>query len=210
MFTFKKIVSMALGLVALFMPATGSAFFGGSVPSAATSIAQQLDGQLMMRYAGFSKDIPRKQLEAIARAKIMLLGTTPANINNLEETNPLSRQFAEELSKNMIAKGYRYQELRRGKHIRVDKKKGELILTRDVNEMVKQEGTGQAVLAGTYIISPEQVRFTVSLIHPTSNEVLAKGIATVPLTDDVMALLEDLPEGQKATGRVPTVFTRLQ
>ena len=40
-----------------------------------------------------------------------------------------------------------------------------------------------------------------------SNEVLAKGTATVPITDDLLPLLEDQPLG---SGKVPTVYTRLQ
>ena len=68
-------------------------------------------------------------------------------------------------------------------------------------------GTGQAILAGTYVVSGEQVRFSMSLIHTTSNEVLAKGTATVPITDDLLPLLEDQPAG---SGKVPTVYTRLQ
>ena len=60
---------------------------------------------------------------------------------------------------------------------------------------------------GTYVVSGEQVRFSMSLIHTTSNEVLAKGTATVPITDDLLPLLEDQPAG---SGKVPTVYTRLQ
>ncbi len=45
------------------------------------------------------------------------------------------------------------------------------------------------------------------LLLPTSLVVLAPASATVPSTDDLLPLLEDQPAG---SGKVPTVYTRLQ
>ncbi len=115
--------------------------------------------------------------------------------------------MTEEISRWLVNAGYRYQELRKGSYIRFDRGTGELILTREVRKLTSTRGTGQAILAGTYVVSGEQVRFSMSLIHTTSNEVLAKGTATVPITDDLLPLLEDQPLG---SGKVPTVYTRLQ
>ena len=119
----------------------------------------------------------------------------------------LARQMTDEISRWLVNAGYRYQELRKGSYIRFDRGTGELILTREVRKLTSTRGTGQAILAGTYVVSGEQVRFSMSLIHTTSNEVLAKGTATVPITDDLLPLLEDQPLG---SGKVPTVYTRLQ
>lgn len=200
-----RFLVVILVLAALLFPLTAAAV--GTVPGAANSIAEQLDDQLMMRYAGDDLGTSKKQRQALARAQIMIMGTTPANINNLEAASPLARQMTEEISRWLVNAGYRYQELRKGSYIRFDKRTGELILTRDVRKLASTLGTGQAILAGTYVVSGEQVRFSMSLIHTTSNEVLAKGTATVPITDDLLPLLEDQPAG---SGKVPTVYTRLQ
>ena len=200
-----RFLVIILVLAALLFPLTAAAV--GTVPGAANSIAEQLDDQLMMRYAGGDPGTSKKQRQALARARIMIMGTTPANINNLEAASPLARQMTEEISRWLVNAGYRYQELRKGSYIRFDKRTGELILTRDVRKLASTLGTGQAVLAGTYVVSGEQVRFSMSLIHTTSTEVLAKGTATVPITDDLLPLLEDQPAG---SGKVPTVYTRLQ
>ena len=200
-----RFLVVILVLAALLFPLTAAAV--GTVPGAANSIAEQLDDQLMMRYAGDDPGTSKKQRQALARAQIMIMGTTPANINNLEAASPLARQMTEEISRWLVNAGYRYQELRKGSYIRFDKRTGELILTRDVRKLASTLGTGQAVLAGTYVVSGEQVRFSMSLIHTTSNEVLAKGTATEPITDDLLPLLEDQPAG---SGKVPTVYTRLQ
>lgn len=195
-----------LMLAALLFPLTAAA---GTVPRAADSIAKQMDEQLMMRYAGDDPGMTSKERKSLARARIMILGTTPANINNLEESSPLARQMTEEVARWLVNAGYRFQEIRRGSVIRFDKQRGEFYLTSDVRKLAAASGTGQAVLAGTYVVSREQVRFSLRLIHTTSGEVLAMGTATVPITDDMRNLLRDRGPGA-GDGLTPTVRTRLQ
>lgn len=199
-----RFIVIILILAALLFPLTAAAI--GTVPRAGNSIAEQLDEQLMMRFAGDDSSMTQKQRQALARARITIMGTTPANINNLEQACPLARQMTEEVSRWLINEGYRYQELRKGSYIRFDRRTGEFILTREVKKLARDVGTSQAILAGTYVISPKQVRFAISLIHTTSNEVLAKATATVPITDDLRPLLDEPSKG----GNVPTVYTRLQ
>ena len=200
-----RFIATTLVLAALLFPLTAAA--AGTVPTAATSIAKQLDEQLMMRFAGSSSDMSRRDSEALARARIMIMGTTPADINNLESASPLARQMTEEISRWLINAGYRFQELRKGRDIRFDKFKGEFILTRDVRQLSNTSGTSQAIMAGTYVTTSDQVRFSIKLIHTSSNEVLAMATATVPITDDLRPLVRDRQAGD---GFVPTVSTRLQ
>lgn len=195
-----------LVLAALLFPLAAAA---GNVPRAADSIAKQMDEQLMMRYAGDDPGMTSSERKSLARARIMILGTTPANINNLEESSSLARQMTEEVARWLVNKGYRFQEIRRGSVIRFDQRRGEFYLTRDVRKLAATSGTGQAVLAGTYVVSREQVRFSMRLIHTTSGEVLAMGTATVPITDDMRNLVRDRGPGA-GDGLTPTVRTRLQ
>jgi len=194
-----------LVLAALLFPLTAAAT--GTVPAAATKIAEQLDEQLMMRFAGDNAEMSRKDREALARARIMIMGTTPADINDLDAASPLARQMTEEISHWLINAGYRFQELRKGRDIRFDKHKGEFILTRDVRRLASSSGTSQAVMVGTYIVTSAQVRFSIRLIHTSSNEVLAMGTATIPISDDLRPLVRERGAGD---GLVPTVRTRLQ
>ncbi|MBD5626540.1 MAG: hypothetical protein HDQ90_03445 [Desulfovibrio sp.] len=200
-----RLVLIILVLAVLLFPLAAAA---GNVPRAGEDIAEQLDEQLMMRYAGTSPDMSKKELRALARSRILIMGTTPANLNDLEQANPLARQMLEEVSSDLVDMGYRYEELRRGKDIRFDKRTGEFILTRDVRKLASKSGVGQAILAGTYVVSGQQVRFTMSLISVATNEVIAKAMGTVPITPDLVPLLqENMPAG---SGLKPSVYTRLQ
>lgn len=199
-----RIVITILVLAALLFPLTAAA---RTVPRAADCIAEQLDDQLMARYDDDNSFFGRSDREAAIRARIMIMGTTPANLNNLQQANPLARQMTEEISRWLINKGYRYDELRKGSNIRFDTRTGEFILTRRVPELASTTGIGQAILAGTYVVSSDQVRFNISLLNTCNNEVLAKATATIPITPDLLPLLR---ENGGPGGMVPSVFTRLQ
>ena len=99
-----RILVIILVLAALLFPLAAAA---GNVPRAGEDIADQLDEQLMMRYAGTSEDVSKKELRALARSRILIMGTTPASINDLEQANPLARQMLEEVSSALVDKGYR-------------------------------------------------------------------------------------------------------
>lgn len=193
-----RILVVILILAVLLFPLTAAA---ATIPDAADCIAKQMDEQLMAR---FNKDDD----EDATRSHILIMGTTPANINNLEQAMPLARQMTEEISRWFVNAGYRYEELLKGRDIRFDERTGEFILTRKVPKLARTSGYGNAILAGTYVISGNQVRFSMSLISASGNEVLAKGTATVPITPDIMPLLkQNQPAG---SGTVPSVYTRLQ
>ncbi len=211
-----RFLILILILAALLLPLTAAAFtlFKGNVPAAAEDIADEPDDQLMTRYS--SSDSKNKKL---ARSQILIMGTTPMNINNLNNSCPLARQMTEEISTRLMENGYRYQDLRKAKIIRFDRNSGEYLLTRNVGSLASRQGTGQAILAGTYIISDKHIRFNISLIHTYSNEVIAKASASIPITADIMDLVEEDRRNTRNGGgggngggssSVPKTYTRLQ
>jgi len=187
--------------VLLLLPLTANAgilemLLGGSVPRAARQIAKQMDEQLMRRIG----DLPD------GRSYVMIVSTVAVSLNNLNESNPLSRQISEEVMNALIARGYRANELRKGKDIVMLPRKGEMLLTRNLSQLASRNVKSVAVLVGTYVTTPDNVRFNMRLVHTPSNEVLAMGSATVEVTEEVKTLLSD----QKKVGPPqPSVFTRL-
>lgn len=206
----KRFFILLLVTALALSPLTAAAFFEGNVPSAADDITDQIDDQLMMRYAGRDPDMTKANRQAVARAGIMILGTSPVNINDLDESSPLARQMMEEVSRGLMQKGYRFKELRTGSYVRFDKQSGEFLLTRDVRKLQSRTGTGQAVMAGTYVVTQEQVRFSIRIIHIPTNEVMAMGTATVPITEDIYPLLRDPYNPSRSGSGIPSSYTRLQ
>lgn len=201
-----RMIVIILVLAALLFPLTAAA--GGNVPKAAECIGEQLDDQLMKRYTGEEATFFESSAQNEARSRIMIMGTTPANINNLNQANALARQMMEEIARWLMKRGYRYDEIRKGNAIRFEPRVGEFILTREVSQLASRTGVGQAILAGTYVISGEDVRFNISLINVGNGETLAKASATVPITNDLRPMLmENYGPG---SGTKPSVYTRLR
>ncbi len=181
-------------------------------PRAANTMAEQMDAQIMARsnvqpaHIKLTKEqiaLRQKQL----RQSITIVTTVPVNINDFNLTNALARQISEEMARWFVDAGYRVQEIRKGTDIRIQEKHGEVILTRDKTELLRTRASSVAILTGTYVISPEQVRYSMRLVHTPGTEVIAMSTATVPITPDVPPLLKENTEPVKIT---PSVNTRLQ
>lgn len=184
----------------------------GSVPRAADSIAEQMDKQIMERFGEKSEDgsgaLMSGDKKRELRDRLTIMATVPVDINNLEVSCALARQMSEEVSRWLVNAGYKVQELRKGKEIFFQPKQGEMILTRNTKLLATRTVSSEAVLTGTYVISPDQVRFSMRLIHTPSNGVLAMGTATVPISEDVRPLLVNtLGKPVKVT---PSIGTELQ
>lgn len=208
-----------LVLVALLFPLTAAAsmlglgsYFRGNVPDAAHDIASDLDDQIMSRFARATSGMSKSDGQKMVRSQIMIMGTSPVNLGDMDESSPLARQLTEEISTKLMDAGYRYQELRKGTYIRFDRGSGEFLLTRNVKNLTRRYGDAPLIMVGTYTATDKQVRFTISLLQTTTNEVVAKASATVPITSDMRNLLEDKnPKGKKAANsKLPTTYTRLQ
>jgi hypothetical protein len=187
--------------VFLALPATA---FGGMLPDTAVGIAEELDTQLANRL-----DLPETPVKGRS-----LIVTTPVNLNNLDRTSPLARQLAEEMTTWFVRSGYRVQEIRKGKNILFEPLSGETLLTRRVRLLDEGNVQSALILAGTYIVTTKNVRFSIRLIHAPTNEVLAMSSRTLPVSAEMYELMAEHSGGPGGSGRAlsalrPSVGTRL-
>lgn len=197
----KRAILLVILAVCLAMPA---AALGGMLPETAAGIAEELDTQLAKRL-----EIPERPVQGRT-----LIVTTPVNLNNLDVTSPLARQLAEEMTTWFVRSGYRVQEIRKGKNILFEPLSGETLLTRRVRLLDQGNVQSALILAGTYITTTKNVRFSIRLIHAPTNEVLAMSSRTLPVSAEMYELITDYGAGQGKGGRAfsalkPSVGTRL-
>ncbi len=167
-----------------------------TVPQAVSAMGREMDRQLVERFG---------QGEGLS-----MFVTTPVNVNNLEEANPLARQVQEEISRWFVQAGYTVQEIRQGAEVLFEPETGELLLTRHSDLLGSGCADGPAVLAGTYVVSSRSVRFNLRLVHIASRQVLAMSTMTVPINAEVSSLLRDGTGGGSSGAPVqPTVITLL-
>lgn len=190
-----RILVIIIMLMTCLLPLTAAAA-EGTVPKAANVMAEQMDKQIMRRIGSYPE----------GRACVSISPTVPVFLGNLEQTSPLARQMAEEVTRWFVEAGYRVEELRKGKDIVMEPRKGEMLLTRNLSQLANRDVSSVAILVGTYTVTQDNVRFNLKLLHTPSNEVLAMASATVPVTDELFPLLADKGPGRNP---MPSVFTRL-
>lgn len=187
----KRLFYLALLGVLLFLASTATAQ-GLTVTEAAQAAAQEMDRQIVSAFSRTAYDV---------------IVTTPVNLNNLEKSCPLARLMAEELAASLVRLGYGVQEARKARAILMEPKMGETILTRDASRLGTIQPNTHIVLAGTFLVTPTEVRFNVRMINSSTTDVLAMSGQSVEITPAVASLTGDGDSG--VSQYKPTVATRL-
>lgn len=169
----------ALAIILAVPQASASRSVEGAVPQAASAMGREIDRQIVARL--MQPDTPA--------SGVSLAVTVPVDVNDLDASNPLARQMAEELSRWFVQAGYPVQEIRKGRMVLVEPGNGEKLLTRRDGHLAKREVESAAILTGTYSVTSKNVRFNIRIIHAASLEVLGMATVSVPLTSEVKSLL---------------------
>jgi hypothetical protein len=158
-------------------------------PQAARELAAELDMQLAPRL-GFDT--------TTTRGLQWLIVSTPTDLNNMGQAAPLARALAEQLGQAMNSKGYYVQEIRKTSEVVFDKSQGEFMLSRDVRSLSTRNFKGTLVMAGTYIATPQGVRFNIEVMDARNNDVLAKSSRLIPMSVPVAYLMESQTPGKSS------------
>jgi TolB-like protein len=101
-----------------------------------------------------------------------LIFTTLVNLDDLRQTSKFGRTLSESLATQLFQHGYGVVELRKGANIMIQGNNGEMILSRDVARLAGQY-EANAIVAGTYAMTPKTVIINVKLLDVDSQEVLS-------------------------------------
>ena len=144
-------------------------------------------------FFGFGEDLA-SQLVSNRRPGVgageRLILTTFVNLDDLYETSGLGRALTESLSTSLFKKGFRVAEIRKGPGLYVKSKSGELTLTRDAS-LIAQEEQAQALVAGTYSLTPSTVIVNVKLLEAGTAEVLSVGALEIQRSENINYLLAE-------------------
>ncbi len=101
-----------------------------------------------------------------------LLFTTLVNLDDLRQTSKFGRTMSESLATQLFQHGYGVVELRKTDNIMVQVRGGEMILSREVSRLAGQH-KANAIVAGTYTMTPKTLILNVKLLDVSSEEVLS-------------------------------------
>lgn len=203
----RRLFFLLLICTILLIPMAAAAARKGTVPTAADEMAAAIDQQILGHFGVNPSNKSDGNQHLKIRRALTISFTSAVNLNDLEVSNAAGRQISEEMARWFVQAGYRVQEIRKGKDIYFDPRRGEMLLTRDVRKLFNTHVQTEAVLAGTYVVSPDQVRYTMRLVHVPSNDILAMSTATINITNDLKPLLRENTEPTKV---MPSIGTKLK
>ncbi len=175
-FAWLAVTLMVLGFAAPRAEASRS--IEGTVPQAASAMGREIDRQIAERLMAESP------VQGVSLAV-----TVPVDVNDLDASNPLARQMAEELARWFVQAGYQVQEIRKGRMVLVEPGNGEKLLTRRRGHLANPNVASAAIMTGTYSVTNKNVRFNIRVLHTASQDVLGMATISVPLTSEVKSLL---------------------
>lgn len=179
---YRAVIWMLSASLLVCLSATGtraSKSVEGTVPQAASAMARQIDRQVAGRL--LQGDSPA--------LGVSLAVMVPVDLNDLDASNPLARQMAEELSRWFVQAGYDVQEIRKGRMVLIEPENGEKLLTRRENLLASKNVDSAAILTGTYTTTNKNVRFNIRMLHTATLDVLGMATISVPITSEVKSLL---------------------
>jgi hypothetical protein len=114
-----------------------------------------------------------------------------ANLDNLEQVEPLGRLLQERLSHALFELGFRIVEIRLGDHIYFEPAAGELNLTRLKEKLKNKEELSniKSLILGTYIDAGDYVYVNSKFVELESNLVRASGEIKIRKGDYLSRLL---------------------
>ena len=125
-------------------------------------------------FFGFSEYLAQQlvtnSVTEVAGEKVIL--ATMVNLDDLLDTSSFGRVMTESLATSLFRHGLRVAEVRKANSLLVKGKTGEFFLTRNGAQMAKSQNV-QAIVTGTYSLTPTTVIINVRLLEAASEEVLS-------------------------------------
>lgn len=101
-----------------------------------------------------------------------LILTTLVNLDDLYQTSRFGRALSEALATRLFQHGFSVVEIRKAGGVLVKDKRGELILSRDAEQLAKSN-EAEIIVAGTYVLTSQSVIINVKFLDASSQEVLS-------------------------------------
>lgn len=122
-----------------------------------------------------------------------LIFTTIVNIDDLGHTSRFGRTLSESMATSLFQLGYGVVELRKQANVLVKDKEGELVLSRISSRLAKQHAA-EAIVAGTYSMTPTSVIINIKLLDAMSKEVLSVAGLELNRSHSINSMLGELQQ----------------
>lgn len=119
---------------------------------------------------------------------IPLVVSTLVNIDELTESSRLGRTISEQIGSRLTNLGFDVVELKLRSNIFVKRSEGELLLSREISEILRNH-RAQAVVVGTYSAANSFVFINLKIVSNFDNVIIAAHDYILPIDRNVSSLL---------------------
>jgi len=117
-----------------------------------------------------------------------ILTTTFVNNNDLKETSRFGRILQEHVTSRLVQLTYSVQELKLRETLLMREQSGEIMLSRNLQEITKQTQSPQAILVGTYSYTDRVMYISARLINPKDRNIISSTDYRLCMDDNVLAM----------------------
>lgn len=121
-------------------------------------------------------------------SNVPLIVSTLVSIDELTESSRLGRTISEQIGSRLTHSGFQVVEMKLRSNIFVKQTEGELLLSREVSEIMKNH-RAQAVVVGTYSTANNLVYVNLKIISNFDNVIIAAHDYILPIDRNVGTLL---------------------
>lgn len=136
---------------------------------------------------GLAVQLKQNSKYSLASNRRLLL-TTVVDIDDFYRTSRFGRTLTDALAGCLFRHGFGIVEIRKASHLMVKKGSGELLLTRDTSLMAGEQSV-EAVVVGTYSLTPNSVIVSVRMLEPDTQEVLSVADMEIQRSNNINHLL---------------------
>ena len=133
-----------------------------------------------------------------------LIMTTVVDIDDLYQTSSFGRTLTEALSTRMFRRGFGVVEVRKTAELMIKNNSGELMLSRNAALLAKELEV-QAIVVGTYALTPNSVIVNMKMLAVDSQEVLSVAGLEIQRSPSINHLLAS---SAGSTGMVLSAYER--
>ena len=151
------------------------------------------NGSLLLEANTYAGDALGSMLQQRVGSSGAILATTMVNLEDLDKSSPFGRASMQQISSRLGQRGFKVLEARLGAELRMDKREGEFMLTRDSMQLLARAHDAHAALVGAYSVGVDQVFVSVRIVRLNDCALIGAYEYYLPLRDDVVALLGSEP-----------------
>ena len=130
-----------------------------------------------------------KQLGNKVNPSQPMIVASMVNIDNLNSSSTFGRLVSEQVSARFSQSHYSMIEMKLRDFVYMKQDQGELLLTREIKDVAKSHNA-QAIIVGTYALSRYSIFVNIKVIQPSTNVVLAVEDYTLPLNENLEAMVK--------------------